>query len=78
MVLGWVTGSIGGIIPRESFKHSFGLDRTPEQYAVSTDATLTTVLLKPGTKELSGWIVSTMQIGGALGALLTAFTSDRE
>ncbi|KAG8722803.1 hypothetical protein FRC09_001059 [Ceratobasidium sp. 395] len=33
MLFGWDTGLIGGILPRTSFKHSFGLDKNPGAYA---------------------------------------------
>ena len=34
VLFGWDTGLIGGILPRESFKHSFGLDVDPATFAV--------------------------------------------
>ncbi|KAG8934436.1 hypothetical protein FRC03_003426 [Tulasnella sp. 419] len=33
MLFGWDTGLIGGILPRASFKHSFGLDKNPAAFA---------------------------------------------
>ncbi|KAG8930793.1 hypothetical protein FRC02_003665 [Tulasnella sp. 418] len=33
MLFGWDTGLIGGILPRASFKRSFGLDKNPDAYA---------------------------------------------
>ncbi|CAE6524291.1 unnamed protein product [Rhizoctonia solani] len=62
MLFGWDTGLIGGILPRASFKHSFGLD-TP---AMAKDYA-----------NLQGWIVTVLQAGCFFGAMSAAFFSDR-
>ena len=33
VLFGWDTGLIGGVLPRSSFKHSFGLDTRPADFA---------------------------------------------
>ncbi|KEP49546.1 sugar porter (SP) family MFS transporter [Rhizoctonia solani 123E] len=62
MLFGWDTGLIGGVLPRQSFKHSFGLD-TP---AMAKDYA-----------NLQGWIVTVLQAGCFFGAMSAAFVSDR-
>ncbi|CAE6382950.1 unnamed protein product [Rhizoctonia solani] len=62
MLFGWDTGLIGGVLPRQSFKHSFGLD-TP---AMAKDYA-----------NLQGWIVTVLQGGCFFGAMSAAFISDR-
>ncbi|CAE6501516.1 unnamed protein product [Rhizoctonia solani] len=62
MLFGWDTGLIGGILPRSSFKHSFGLDSPSmaKDYA-----------------NLQGWIVTVLQAGCFFGAMSAGFISDR-
>ncbi|CAE6470843.1 unnamed protein product [Rhizoctonia solani] len=62
MLFGWDTGLIGGILPRASFKHSFGLDSP----AMAKDYA-----------NLQGWIVTVLQAGCFFGAMFAAFVSDR-
>ncbi|KAG8688238.1 hypothetical protein FRC11_005805 [Ceratobasidium sp. 423] len=62
MLFGWDTGLIGGILPRSSFKHSFGLDSP----AMAKDYA-----------NLQGWIVTVLQAGCFFGAMSAGFISDR-